>query len=457
MKEKIKEFLKDGRNVILILFVLQLILNIFITPDRYDDEFFINSVKEISIIDFVSMRYQEWTSRVIIEIVLCTVLSLNKYIWIFINTLMMTIIGYSISELFIKDNKKEMNWIILCLVLIYPLDRMSSAGWGATTINYIWPLALSLFSMIPIRKIIDGKKIKWYMYPIYSIALLYAGNQEQTCMITFAVYALFTIILIVRDKKKINPFMIIQTLLLIASLIFILTCPGNLVRKSDEIISSYPDFRTLTMLDKISLGVVSTIAEMLVNSSITFLVLSIIVVVYIFTCYKNTMYRVVSLIPLMSILALGLFKDIATKIFPYIDVYKDIIIQQKSIVNASNYNQLINFFPIIMSLIILLSFMLCILLIFKKPKNNVAILVFVIGILSRVILAFSPTVFTSTNRTYVFFEFSLLIIVALILQEFAKRTDKNDKRIQNRLYGVIKIGAMFQYINTLICVIVTQM
>ena len=106
---------------------------------------------------------------------------------------------------------------------------MHQAGWAATTINYMWPLATCLFAIIPIKKIYDNEKIRIWEYPLYTIALLFAGNQEQTSAILVCVYLIFTIIVTVRSKK-INPYMLFQTILAIASIVFILTCPRKLYK-----------------------------------------------------------------------------------------------------------------------------------------------------------------------------------------------------------------------------------
>lgn len=240
MREKIKNFLKNGRSVLILLFVLEIILSIFITPNLYDDEWFIkqitneidpetNQVIEHTITDFVKERYSSWSSRVIIEFVLCLVLKTSKYMWIFLECLMVTLASYSISKIFTKENTKQNNLMLVSMVLIYPYTAMHQAGWAATTINYMWPLAMCLFALIPIKKIWDEEKISIWEYPLYSIALLFAGNQEQTSAILVCVYLIFTIILIVRDKK-VKPYMIFQTILAILSIVFILTCPRKLCK-----------------------------------------------------------------------------------------------------------------------------------------------------------------------------------------------------------------------------------
>ena len=79
--KKIKHFLNSKINIFLLtLFILELVLSIFITPNLYDDAWFIKQITnemndetgeiiEHTIPDFVQNRYYTWSSRVIIEFV----------------------------------------------------------------------------------------------------------------------------------------------------------------------------------------------------------------------------------------------------------------------------------------------------------------------------------------------------------------------------------------------------
>ena len=103
-----------------------------------------------------------------------------------------------------KENKKQMNLMILWIVLLYPYERMSTAGWAATTVNYVWPLSLGLFSLLSIRKMWDGEKINFLSGFFYVISSIFACNQELCCGILLITYLFFAVILTVRDKKKVN-------------------------------------------------------------------------------------------------------------------------------------------------------------------------------------------------------------------------------------------------------------
>lgn len=455
MKEKITKFFQNGRGAIFLLFILELILTMFITPNKYDDKTFLESVTGTSILSYIGPRYYTWTSRFLIEFVLCLVLKISKYLWILLEALMVTLAGYSISRIFIKENKEQNNFMLLFMILIYPLNAMNSAGWAATTVNYMWPLATCLFALIPIRKIWDGEKLKFWEYPLYTISLIFSANQEQTCSILCGTYILFTILMIIKNKK-IHPYMIVQSILAIGSIIFILTCPGNYVRNEQEIREIFKDFEMLTFLDKFSLGLTSTMGFIIEKRNLVFLLLNFLIVVYIFSNYKEKLYRIVALIPFFSILLFGITPSITNTVFPYFGSFRELITSQEITLTAANSNNLLNAIPLIFAFTNFICMCLSILLIFGNLKNNIAILVFLVGLASKIIIGFSPTVFSSVERSMIFFEFAMIIVSILIWQEFIKKTDKQEKKVQRRTEAIIKCAGVFQYINVLLCILFTQ-
>ena len=457
MKEKIQKFLKSSNAILLALFILELVLMFFITPNKYDDKVFLESVTGTSVWSYVGPRYYTWSSRLIIEFILCSVLKISKYLWILIEALMVTLAGYSISKLFVKNNesKKENTIMLTSMILIYPIVLMNGAGWAATTINYMWPLATGLFALIPIRKIWDEEKIKFWQYPLYIIAMIFATNQEQVCAILLGTYLLFTVFLIMKNKK-IHPFMIVQTLIVIASLIFILTCPGNAARTETEIQNQFKDFEMLTVLDKIGLGLTSTMGLIIKNGNIVFTLMSMLIAVNIFLNYKEKLYRVVALVPVFSVLTLSYFILNINEVFPYFATLRGILVKEDIILTAGNCNNLFNVVPVMFAYINFICIIMSLLLVFKNLKNNMALLVFLIGFASRLIMGFSPTVFLSGERTMIFFEFAMIIVSILIWQEIIKKTDKNEKKIVKRTEFIIKATAVMQYVNCLICILATQ-
>lgn len=455
---KIKNYFRTNlRIAVFVLFILEFFINIWIVPNQYDGVYFIEKMSEMSLFEFISMRYKTWTSRIILETITCIILTKPAIFWILINTIMTTLIGYSIMKIFVEDDNKNLIWMTICFVIIYPIFTISSSGWGVGSIVYSWTLALLLFSMIPIKNIIFCDKIKRYMYPIYSMSLLFACNQEQSCIVAFGIYIIFTILEFIKKKKKTNPFLLIQCSIIIISLIFIAICPGNYARKSVEIETYYMDFEMLSFFDKVSLGLTSTVNTLLINQNLVFFVFSLLISVYIFRKHKNILYRVFALIPLVAVLTFGMFKDLVCSVFPYFNTFYEMIIIDKPMLNTASYLQPINYLPLLISFAVLGSSMLNILLVFKNLKNNPAIVIYVIGVLSRIAMGFSPTVFASEERTFIFLEFSLLIICVLIWKEFQKETDKSVIKARNWLQTFFAVLAVLQYFHTVIYTWVSQM
>lgn len=455
-KEKFEKFIKSDYSIFLLLFLLELVLTIFITPNKYDDATFLGWVKERRVIDIVSERYFTWTSRVIIEFIFLSIFTLSKYVWVLIQALMMTLLGFSISKLFVpKDMKKKINPLVVLLVLCYPIDVMGSAGWAATTANYMWPLSTLLYALIPIKKAFDGEKLKIWEYPLYVLALIYSGNMEQSCAILVGTYLLFTIIYIIKNKK-VNKFMCVMSILAIASMVFILTTPGNYARQEKEIAENFPDWSTLNFFDKVSLGFTVTLGNIIEENNLPFFLLSLCVCCFVVTKNKETLYRAISAIPVLVFGALGPFIPITYKLFPFFGSMTKLITDERVLLTAANSNNLFNALPVMISIFVFGTLLLSIMIAFKNLKNTLPSLIFLIGFASRMIMGFSPTVFASSIRTLIFFEFAMLIITLLICEEFIKSTDKYEVKIQKRLFIVIQILAVMQYLNGLIAVLATK-
>lgn len=462
MKEKFKEItnkiFKDGRGALILLFVLQLVLTIFITPNTYDDEWFINQITdelnvetneiiEHTIPDFITERYQTWSSRVIIELVLCSVLKTSKYLWILIQSLMAVLVCYSLSKLFVKDNKNKNNFMLMTMILIYPYYTMHQTGWASTSVNYLWPLATGLFALIPIKKIWDGEKIRWWQYPLYTISLIFAANQEQAGALLLGFYLVFTILMIVRKDKKIKIYMFIQTIVTILSVVFILTCPGNSIRQVEELYR-FKGYEMLSFIEKFVLGFTATFGNIILKQNPAYILLTSLIALYVFLNHKEKLYRIVASIPLLSVLLLGPCLTILNGMFPYLNVFKTLIITQDVLLTPVNCNNLYYAFPIVFAFANFICIGMSILLIFKNLKNNVAILIYLAGLTSRIVVAFSPTVFLSKTRTMIFFDFAMITVSYLIWDKLNQ--NKEHEKTINLADTIIKFTAVIQFINVLI-------
>ena len=450
--EKIKGYLNGEYGGLIILFILELILTITIKPIRYDDAFYIKQFGANTIIDFIHHRYLTWTSRVLIETTLGLIFKISGYVWVFGQIFIMTLIGYSISKLFVKENKRQMNFMILWMLMLYPVERMAGAGWAATTVNYAWPLAMGMFSLISIRKMWDKEKIKVIPGILYVLSLIYSCNQELCCGVLLVTYVMFAIILTIRDKKKVNIFIYVQVLITILSIIFILTTPGNAIRKLDETVGYFPDYYSLSIIEKFSTGITATIGEMIANYSITFAVFTGIIAVYVYTNYKDKFVKAIGLVPFVFTMIFSYLNAVTNNIY-VIKLIRENFLVEKVLIIPQNFNYIGSYINLIISLIIIVSIFANLLLIFKNIKRSIAFYVFGVGLVTRLTLAFSPTIFISQNRTFIIMEIADLICTILIWQEFEKTADK---KLKSKIYNTIVFLAIVEYLISLSFVLVTH-
>ena len=142
---------------------------------------------------------------------------------------------------------------------------------------------------------------------------------------------------------------------------------------------------------------------------------------------------------------------ILSGMFPYLSVFEELVTKRDILLTVENCNNIYNAFPVIFAFGNFICIGMTLLLIFKNLKNNVAILIFLAGLASRIILAFSPTVFVSKTRTMIFFDFAMIAISYMIWEKLSKHIEsEKQERIINITNTVIKFSAVIQFLNTVI-------
>ena len=153
---KIKKICKSDKFPIYIYVLIVAIVHIIMTKQG-DDLWFSTCCENTSFVNYIINRYQTWSSRIIIEtsfVLFCEYLPM--WVWKIINIAMYYLLSYSISELFIEEDKRKYNTIMCLLLILIPLNILKSAGWITTMNCYLWVSATALYSLISIKKIKDN-------------------------------------------------------------------------------------------------------------------------------------------------------------------------------------------------------------------------------------------------------------------------------------------------------------
>ena len=386
-----------------------------------------------SLYEILVQRYNLWTSRVIIEIPLI-LLSHNMHIIVWKVCDIAVWIALAWSLMYLTHHKND--GMVLGLILVYPVIEMASAGWMPTTINYLWPLTAGCIALVSLDKMYFGKKIYMCEAIGYLAFELFATNFETVGVMYGCILVWYAVHFCIDRRPKIKElvFWVLQILIAAGNVLFALTCPGNNVRKHSEIGTWMKEFAQWTVIDKFVVGVNTTLHG-LTDSNIIFLIFSMIILV-VCICYKKYSNKIIiiGVIPVIFCLTRTLLKPVIGIYFP---VYNEIFDSINKI-DAANYSKAALYFPFIIYIILLIAIMVALVNIAESiGKSLEYIVLFISGILTRVIIGFSPTLYVSGNRTFIYLDFVMIYLCVSIFSENKEKMESNP-----RLYALIRHGFM---------------
>ena len=423
---KLKKIFNSKTYPFIVLFLIMLVISMLKPINFGDDSFFSEVLLKGSgpypdvtnIVDYLGVRYDTWTSRVIIEFFLVIFAGKLPLLWKLIDPLMYVIIAYSIKRVFLKDKDEKLNWILVLLVLLIPVSITKEAGAIATSLNYIWPVAFGLASLIPIRKCLDNEKIKWYEYLVYLPMMIFAVDSELVCACLLTTYIIFTIYLAI--KKKLKPIIVILLLVSIISIIFAFRCPGNDARTEQETRLRFSDFENITFVDKLVIGLISEMNYYIFDFNALYFIFTLIVLLTIFKKYHdNILYKAIAVVPFI----LGIMFNIVPNILghPVTNILESCRMPGQYI-NYNNFNNIPSYFPVALYCINIGLIFVNLYLIFGNSKKIlISFLVLACGLCSRLIMGFMTTVFASGNRTQLILLVMFMALIMMLLEEKNKK------------------------------------
>ena len=402
--ENLKKIFKKEKVPILIFMLAIAILHIFIQKEN-DDLYFSTVCENMGLFEFLGQRYNIWTSRIIVEgvlVIFCNFLPIE--IWKIANIGMYGLLIYSVSKLFVTENKQKLNWILVISIALVPITILKEAGWMATMNNYLWVAATGLYAMIPIKKLLNNEKINVFRAISFVISAIYASNQEQMAGILFLVYTFFLIYIIKNKKQK--PILFIIYAIILLNLILIMICPGNANRKIQEEETWYPEYSETSLSIKLSQGLTSMMDYVIGSGRILFYGFIALITYTMWRSSKDIKYRLLGMSPIILVV---IFDEVTRNLKEPNMIFKTCI-----------------YALILISIGICLYNILC-----KKKekdmKNFTPLLIYIVGILSRYVMAFSPTIYASGERTSFFWYISISILIILLFGDKIFKFKKGEK------------------------------
>lgn len=374
---------------------------------------------------------------------------LPSIFWKIINSLMYVILGYLIYYLFLNNKHNKEDSIILAFVVTFflPLNLVVSAGYVAGSTNYIWTAVMMLVAFVPLYKNIMQEKIKNKHIIWYILAAIYAGNQEQSLAIMLTMYSLLVVFFL---KKKTTYLVYIQMFVMCVSMILLFISPGHQQRSVTYHQFVMPNYQMLTFFDKLHLGITSTFAHFLSYYQHIFGVFCLLLCVSVFLRYRGVLARLFAIVPLLW-MVLILAKEYLVQVFPKLSEVVNIFcftpewgygLPDYKYIDTGSFTDYRYYLPVIVTIIVVGMIFVDFSLAFENVNQRIIMmLIFMAGICSRIIMAFSPTLYGSSYRTFSFMYLSLMIIIAVLAKQLLDRY--NDKKTV--ILSLIAISAGMGY------------
>lgn len=376
-----------------------------------DDAFtFIPQTTGVSFWDFTVLRYFTWSSRQVIEGFIY-VLVYNKLLWAILSSLLCVISCWSLGRL-VWGEKEAEHWLIVGLFFLFPFGSMSEVGWIATSTNYFWVLALGVFSLLGVRDSLDGKVVSKWQLLLYSLATIYAANQEQGAALLVGFYLVFFLYFKV-EKISIKP-LLLPFSISFCSLIYHLVCPGNYLRKEEHKMTFFPDFDTLSLGTKVEMAYSSTLYALFIEMNILFAMLCLMMVL-VAVLEKKRRVIACMVAPVTVILFFAVLGNSLQYMFPW---FKEIKYAVGTTGTEPSFSNPMSLLPLCIITICLVSFLCGLYYLFQDKRVALfQVIIFLAGFASRMIMGLSPTIWLSGHRTFIFLYFCLMVITLFVYQK----------------------------------------
>lgn len=309
--------MKTGKKILaqpflpwLVLGVLTLVWHLGLVIVDGDEVFYGSVLGQQPLWEFLVQQYQGWSSRTVIEGFLCLFSTLPRWVWRLCDSAVIVGLALCLDRLvqgpagetsLPAPARQKDRWVIACVLWLYPWWYLSTAGWVATTMNYLWPLAGLCLAMCSLAGY-GGRAGRIAGL----LGLVYAVNAEQSAVLAvflLAGYGLFCL----ANRRPVPRLLWVQAAVTAAGLVYMLASPGVKARTQNEIASYYKDFPMQSFLAKAEAGISGALGELFLDRNLLYTLFLLLLAAAVWQRTAHIFYRLLVLVPLGVQLGLGVF------------------------------------------------------------------------------------------------------------------------------------------------------
>lgn len=392
---------RKNLNVVSLITISVCIMYVFISvvyKDITDDHFFSTALEKHSLPDILKIRYMTWSGRVFIEAFLMKTINILYFPQITI-ALSCILMSYCIAKFSSKDGVVSLSLVSAALLIMlsdFHTNRQATL-WITGAYNYIIPISIGMYSILILLEK-NQSSIKKFLS---CLLIFLACNNEQ-----FAVTAFIGVLAYLAIKYRsdgVSAYDLTFFACLVCGGIIVLAAPGNVIRLHSEISNWMPDFNNYSVFHKLAVGVDRISNQINFNDNFLFFIVSIISIAFLLRrcefCLVNA--------AMISILSLKVLSFIMSF---YPDTMLSRLIRFEEYISSATWRYSVVYITYFINLLSLSSILVTCILASKTAKDATFIsVVLLCGVLSALMIGFSPTAYASGTRVMFLFDVSMAI------------------------------------------------
>lgn len=442
MGRRIRDFIKYDYPVLITGFMWCLIE--FMMQGFHGDEYYYADIlNQMSLRNFIKTYYTGWSARVIHDAVAAVVLHYPYIFFKCVNAFMIMLESILIIKLAeIPKERIYAKFAICGLLCSLPYHCFFDAGFSVTSIYYIWPFTAGVFAIYMCE--MERKRGFSFVRVILGIiAVLVSCNMEQVAIIVAGILGLYNLIYI--WERKINYSALAEMLAAVAGVLFIILTPGRQFRFEYEVNNSFSEYYMLSFFQKVDMGISTTMENMIYSGDFIWSAIAVLIIIVIISLKLPMIYRIIGIGPAVCIIALGPLQSISLQLYPGVGKIINAV-GYYGIIDLTNFELRNKWLPLFFIIIFEITFLLAVYLCFGNRKKTILLTgLLVLGLMSRAVMGFSPTIYSSGNRTFYPMWMTGVILGAFLLAKIENETKEKLIGIFFFAVGVISMFSVSLY------------
>lgn len=352
--------------------------------------------------EILAHRYETWSSRMVIEAVLIPLVHC-PLLWKILDIVIFTSLPVLLCGLLGVTGRGR--WFVTGLVLLYPFADMASAGWIATTTNYLWPLWGVLVIGMVLKQLRCGRKVPVWEAAAAFLACAYAGSQEQAAVLLLLLLGM-EVLHYISEKRMKQPLLYVLCGIDIISLIYIFSCPGNAIRSAQEMAGRMPEFADFTFAEKLYMGLANVERIFIAELDPVYCVVAAVLMLLVYR--KTGDYRKTLLAGIPALLLFG--QAVVRVSHPSL---KKVFVRPEQTTHW-DWHALVTYMPLVFLVLSVWGILYALWQLADGAWKHYLWTAFLLagGFATGAVMGFSPTIYASADRPYLYLYFVLIYVCA---------------------------------------------